>query len=49
MDFVIIAITVIFGAGLTFFSEFGLGTILLPVFSLFFDYLQQSVLQLLFI
>lgn len=37
MEFVIIAITVVFGAGLTFFSGFGLGTILLPVFSLFFD------------
>ena len=37
MEYVIIAITVLFGAGLTFFSGFGLGTILLPVFSLFFD------------
>lgn len=37
MEYVIIAITVIFGAGLTFFSGFRLGTIMLPVFSLFFD------------
>ncbi len=37
MDFIIIAITVLIGAGLTFFSGFGLGTIMLPVFSLFFD------------
>lgn len=32
----IIAIVSVFAAGLTFFSGFGLGTILLPVFSLFF-------------
>jgi uncharacterized membrane protein YfcA len=37
VDFVIVAITVLFGAGLTFFSGFGLGTLLLPVFSIFFD------------
>lgn len=37
MEYIIIAITVIFAAGLTFFSGFGLGTIMLPVFSLFFD------------
>lgn len=37
MDYIIIAITVLFGAGLTFFSGFGLGTLMLPVFSLFFD------------
>jgi len=37
MEYIIIAITVLFGAGLTFFSGFGLGTILLPVFSIFFD------------
>ncbi|MCH2224928.1 MAG: sulfite exporter TauE/SafE family protein [Crocinitomicaceae bacterium] len=37
MDYIIIAITVLFGAGLTFFSGFGLGTLLLPVFTLFFD------------
>lgn len=36
MDYAIIAITVLFGAGLTFFSGFGLGTLMLPVFSLFF-------------
>lgn len=37
MDYAIVAITVVFGAGLTFFSGFGLGTLMLPVFSLFFD------------
>ncbi|XOV67495.1 MAG: TSUP family transporter [Fluviicola sp.] len=37
MDFVIVAISVVFASGLTFFSGFGLGTIMLPVFSLFFD------------
>ena len=37
MEYVIIAFTVLFGAGLTFFSGFGLGTLMLPVFSLFFD------------
>lgn len=37
MEYVIVAIAVLIGASLTFFSGFGLGTILLPVFSLFFD------------
>lgn len=37
MDLVIVAIAVVFASGLTFFSGFGLGTIMLPVFSLFFD------------
>lgn len=37
MDYVIVAIAVVFASGLTFFSGFGLGTIMLPVFSLFFD------------
>lgn len=37
MEYVVVAITVLFGAGLTFFSGFGLGTLMLPVFSLFFD------------
>ncbi len=39
MDFLailVICMTVTFGAGLTFFSGFGLGTIMLPVFSIFF-------------
>ena len=36
MDYAIVALTVLFGAGLTFFSGFGLGTLMLPVFSLFF-------------
>lgn len=36
MEYIIIAITVLFGAGLTFFSGFGLGTLMLPVFSIFF-------------
>ncbi|MCH2232098.1 MAG: sulfite exporter TauE/SafE family protein [Crocinitomicaceae bacterium] len=37
MEFIIVALTVLFGAGLTFFSGFGLGTLMLPVFSIFFD------------
>lgn len=37
MEYVIVALTVLFGAGLTFFSGFGLGTLMLPVFSIFFD------------
>ncbi len=37
MEYVIVAIAVLIGASLTFFSGFGLGTILLPVFSIFFD------------
>lgn len=37
MEYVIVAFAVLIGASLTFFSGFGLGTILLPVFSLFFD------------
>lgn len=37
MEYVIVAVVVLFGAGLTFFSGFGLGTLMLPVFSLFFD------------
>ena len=36
INHIIIALTVLFGAGLTFFSGFGLGTLMLPVFSLFF-------------
>jgi uncharacterized membrane protein YfcA len=36
LNLLLIAVTVLFGAGLTFFSGFGLGTLLLPVFSLFF-------------
>jgi uncharacterized membrane protein YfcA len=36
MEYAIVALTVLFGAVLTFFSGFGLGTLMLPVFSLFF-------------
>ncbi|MFA7272783.1 MAG: sulfite exporter TauE/SafE family protein [Crocinitomicaceae bacterium] len=36
MAYIIIALAVCFAAGLTFFSGFGLGTIMLPVFSIFF-------------
>jgi uncharacterized membrane protein YfcA len=36
MDYLIVAFTVLIGAGLTFFSGFGLGTLMLPVFSIFF-------------
>ena len=34
---VIIAVASVFASLLTFISGFGLGTVLLPVFSLFFD------------
>ena len=34
--YILIALTVLIGAGLTFVSGFGLGTLMLPVFSLFF-------------
>jgi len=37
LELIIILFTVLFGCLLTFFSGFGLGTILLPVFSLFFS------------
>ena len=37
MEYIIVSITVLIGSGLTFFSGFGLGTLLLPVFSLFFE------------
>ncbi|MBQ0735750.1 TSUP family transporter [Aquimarina celericrescens] len=36
MDYVLVAIVALFGSGLTFFSGFGLGTLLMPVFALFF-------------
>jgi len=36
MEYILVALTVLFGATLTFFSGFGLGTLMLPVFSLFF-------------
>lgn len=36
MDYIIICLFALLGAGLTFFSGFGLGTLLLPVFALFF-------------
>lgn len=36
MDYVIICLFALLGSGLTFFSGFGLGTLLLPVFALFF-------------
>lgn len=37
MDLVLVLLVVIFGSVLTFFSGFGLGTILLPVFLVFFE------------
>lgn len=37
MEYAIVAFAVLIAAGLTFFSGFGLGTIMLPVFSIFFD------------
>ncbi len=36
MEFIIIALTALLGSALTFFSGFGLGTLLLPVFAVFF-------------
>jgi hypothetical protein len=36
MEYIIVCVIVIFGALLTFFSGFGLGTLLLPTFSIFF-------------
>ncbi len=36
MDFVLVGIVALLGSGLTFFSGFGLGTLLMPVFALFF-------------
>jgi len=36
MDYLLISCVALIGSGLTFFSGFGLGTILLPVFALFF-------------
>ena len=36
MDIVLIALVAFLGSGLTFFSGFGLGTVLLPAFALFF-------------
>lgn len=36
MDYVIICLAALIGSGLTLFSGFGLGTILVPVFALFF-------------
>ncbi|MFC4815666.1 MULTISPECIES: TSUP family transporter [unclassified Flavobacterium] len=36
MEYLIICLVALFGAGLTLFSGFGLGTLLLPVFGLFF-------------
>ncbi len=36
MDYFLVGIIALIGSGLTFFSGFGLGTLLLPVFALFF-------------
>jgi uncharacterized membrane protein YfcA len=36
MEYVIICLAALFGSGLTLFSGFGLGTILVPVFAIFF-------------
>lgn len=36
MDYIIIAISALIASGITLFSGFGLGTILLPIFALFF-------------
>ncbi|MGB3948684.1 MAG: sulfite exporter TauE/SafE family protein [Bacteroidia bacterium] len=37
MDYLVICLTAFLGAGLTFFSGFGLGTLLTPVFAVFFS------------
>lgn len=42
MDYLLIAATALFASGLTFFSGFGLGTILLPAFALFFS-LEEAI------
>ena len=36
MDYLVITLTALFASGLTLFSGFGLGTVLMPVFALFF-------------
>ncbi|AXT63416.1 sulfite exporter TauE/SafE family protein [Aquimarina sp. AD10] len=36
MDYILVGIVALLGSGLTFFSGFGLGTLLMPVFALFF-------------
>lgn len=36
MDFILVGIVALLGSGLTFFSGFGLGTLLMPVFALLF-------------
>ncbi|WP_025742980.1 sulfite exporter TauE/SafE family protein [Aquimarina pacifica] len=36
MDYILVGLVALIGSGLTFFSGFGLGTLLLPVFALFF-------------
>lgn len=43
MEFVLVPLTALAGALLTFFSGFGLGTLLLPVFLLFFP-IQEAIL-----
>jgi len=36
MDYILVGVVALLGSGLTFFSGFGLGTLLMPVFALFF-------------
>ncbi len=36
MDYILVGLVALLGSGLTFFSGFGLGTLLMPVFALFF-------------
>jgi uncharacterized protein len=36
MEYIVVCIASLVASGLTFFSGFGLGTILVPVFTLFF-------------
>lgn len=44
MDFMIVCLAAVFASGLTLFSGFGLGTLLMPVFALFFP-LEVAVAQ----
>lgn len=43
MEYIIIGLTALIGSGLTLFSGFGLGTIMVPVFALFFP-LEMAIL-----
>ena len=44
MEYLLICVVALLGSGLTFFSGFGLGTLLLPVFALFFPVEEAIIL-----